>query len=153
MQQNTGHLHLVVEVPGDRARDLHLSVKEVFEGALILGIDVCVNGSTVDDHAKIASWNWRSRVRHKIGGADQGMHSDELAIGLSADHLLEGGLDGLGQCSVTDDGDIPAIYIRPEAFMGGSTHQDAIAGNEFRICGGVHINGYVAILHKEIFVV
>ena len=154
LELDAGHLHLVVEVAGDRAGDLHLGVEQAFEGTFIVAIDDCLHRPAIQEYAKESEAQRRCWVvGFEIGGANHAAQSNQLAIGLGTDHLLEAGLQGLGQWAVTYDGDVTANHEGPKTFAHGSAHQDAIAGSKLQGFGSKNEDRVVAVLHKEVTVV
>ncbi len=152
MEHDAGHLHLVVKVTGDCAGDLDFSVEQSFEGAFIVAIDDRLYRAAINEHAKVSVALRRWVVGLEVGGLDHGAHGDQLAIGVSTDHLLEAGLQGFGQRMATEKRDFVAYYKGPKAFPHGSAHLDAISWSKLQVCGGKNKDRIVAILDKEVII-
>ena len=149
MKQDSGLLHLAIESSRNGPGDLDIGVKQAFNRACIAAVENGVNGSPVGEHLQVDAGDVRVRAHHQVGGADSGMDGDQHAVVLGADQLVVGGRNRAGQGAVAEQGDVAAQDKGAKAGLGCSANENAVAGNQLGICGGLDIDGHVAILHEH----
>ena len=77
------------------------------------------------------------------------MHGDQLSVVQVVDQFVVGGRYGFGQVAMVEHCDVVAFHEGAEARLRGSPHQNAITGRQLGVLGEKHINGRVAVLHKQ----
>ena len=147
MEQDSGLLHLVVEVSCGSPGDFHFGIQQVFEHARIAAQHIRVDIAAVRKHLQVDAA--RIRTPPKIGGADHGMHSDQHTVVLGANQLVVAGGHGFGQGAMLKQGHAVADHDGVEAVPRRSPHQHAITGRQFGVQGNQHKNGRISILHKQ----
>jgi hypothetical protein len=129
MEQHPGLLHLVVELTGRHSGDLDFGAQESAKNIRVVAL--CNGFHVLPLHQQFEGNHALSetRIHLPIGRADCAPNRDQTAVGVGANHLVEGRVNRFGQRSMAQKLHIVARHIRVEARPHLASYQDPVAGN------------------------
>ena len=89
----------------------------------------------------------------QVSGAYDALDGNQFTIALRTDHFLVGGQHRFGDGAVVEQGDVAGHHGGAKPPFRGSSHQDAISGNQPGICCGPDKDGHAVVLDDQILIV